>query len=138
MSKPDYEVIVRGRTSKGLTPEGKEESPDVAAVGHMMPDADVIEREGAYQISVELPGLAAADVDVALVDDEVTISAVKPDPAAVDCTVVARHLAERRYGIVRRSFRLPEGADRGDVRAHIENGLLTVVLAKAAGGSGVP
>jgi len=42
------------------------------------------------------------------------------------------HLSERRYGSFRRSFRLPQTVDAENIEAHLENGILTVVLPKAA------
>ncbi|HEY0834473.1 MAG TPA: Hsp20/alpha crystallin family protein [Azospirillum sp.] len=109
------------------------ESADAAAIGHTTPDADVIEYADAFEIVVELPGLTADEVAVTQAGGAVTVAAVKADPETTHCTALVRHLAERRYGLIRRAFPLPAGIEPDAIRACLENGVLTVVLPKTAG-----
>ncbi|WP_431855355.1 Hsp20/alpha crystallin family protein [Azospirillum sp.] len=127
-------VPVHPRT--GPEPNGSRvpESADDMAIGHLTPDADQIEYPEAHELLVELPGLAAPDIDVGLTEREVIVAAVKPDPEMTSCTAVARHLMERRYGAIQRAFALPPDIDRSAIRASVEDGVLTIVLPKARRG----
>ena len=42
------------------------------------------------------------------------------------------HISERRYGVLRRSFRVPEGVDRNKIEPSFANGVLTITLLKVA------
>ena len=73
-------------------------------------------------IITELPGLSEQDVEVLLDDDLLTVRAEKRSASSTG----------REYGVFLRSFRLPFSPDPAQVDAVLENGLLTIRIAKPA------
>jgi HSP20 family protein len=73
-------------------------------------------------IITELPGLSEQDVEVLLDDDLLTVRAEKKSESS----------SGREHGVFLRSFRLPFSPDPAQVDAVLENGLLTIRIAKPA------
>lgn len=89
---------------------------------------DLVERDGGYDLSVELPGLAPGDIDVRISDGMLTISGEKSEETKEE---KGRYrMQERRYGTVQRSLALPAGIDAARVEARFENGVLKLTLPK--------
>ncbi len=88
---------------------------------------DVREREGAYLLEADLPGLKKEDIKLNVNNGALTISAdlhseKKDEQNGYVCS-------ERRCGHVERSFNL-EGIDVSGVKADYQNGVLMVLLPK--------
>ncbi|MBP2150048.1 Hsp20/alpha crystallin family protein [Xanthobacter autotrophicus DSM 597] len=96
----------------------------------LAPAVDVAEREGAYEISAELPGLDEKDVEVKLANGLLTIRGEKKEER--EEKEKDYYLSERRYGAFTRSFQVPEGVDADKVEARFAKGVLTVTLPKTA------
>lgn len=89
------------------------------------------ETDKEVSIVTELPGVSARDVEVSLDDDVLTIRAeIKSESAAEPAAKRDYHLMERDYGRVLRSIRLPFSPDPKQLEAILQNGLLTIRLAK--------
>jgi HSP20 family protein len=104
--------------------------PRVRPFALTLPAADLVEEDGAYRVTVELPGMEQKDVDVSVSGDMLTIKGEKKEER--EEKQKDRYLSERRYGSFRRSFRLPETVDRDKIAASVKKGVLEVVLPKAA------
>ena len=102
------------------------EAGDTVARGF---EVDLREDEGHYIIEAELPGVAAADVEVTLEDGLLTIAAKRERDQKRDGENY--HLRERHVGRFSRSFRLPNDLDGDQVSAALNDGVLTVKLDKA-------
>lgn len=100
--------------------------------GMWSPVADIQENEDGYRVEVELPGMAADDVDVHVENGVLSISGEKKDERQEGEKGGNRYLVERRYGRFQRHFTLPSSVDAAKVAAHFDNGVLTVDLPKAA------
>lgn len=92
------------------------------------PAVDIAERERAYEVTAELPGLDANDIDVKFAHDMLTISGEKKEEK--EEKKKDYYLSERRYGSFQRSFQLPEGIDTDKIAANFEKGILKVTLPK--------
>ncbi len=98
--------------------------------GGWVPVADVWETPSAYRIDLELPAVAAEDVDVSVNEGVLEISGERrPRERGED---ERSHRVERRYGRFSRRFRLPENADEDAIRARVANGVLEVTIDKRA------
>lgn len=95
-----------------------------------MPAVDMIEREKAYEIAVELPGMDEKDVEIAVAGDALTITGEKHDER--EEKKVGYYLSERRYGSFRRSFLIPDDVDVDKIEASFRKGVLTVSLPRRA------
>jgi len=91
---------------------------------------DVAEKNGAYKVAAEIPGVKKEDIDVAVDGAQVTIAAeVKQEKEAQGQDERVLH-AERVYGKVTRSFSLPQEIDETRVEAKYRDGVLELTLPK--------
>jgi len=105
--------------SRHLTADGDE--PLVGAY-----PVDIREDENHIYVDAEMPGFKAEEVDVTFENGLLTIEAErKPEQAEG-----AKHLTERRYHRVSRSFTLPKTVDENKVDAKLTDGVLKLTLHK--------
>lgn len=90
--------------------------------------ADVAETDAEYWIAAELPGVSLDDVKLAIDGDVLTLTVEKRPEAEGENRNY--HHVERRYGTIRRVFRLPHGIDRDQVQATMKDGVLSIRLPK--------
>ncbi len=96
---------------------------------NVTPRADILEGEKAYMIQLDLPGVAREDLSIEVEGQTLTISARRSVPVPEGFKALHNERADRiEY---RRSFTLGNGVDVGRVEARLENGSLTVTLAKS-------
>lgn len=95
-----------------------------------VPAVDVCEREKEYEITAELPGMDASNVDVKLANGVLTIKGEKKEEK--EQKEKDYYMSERRFGSFQRSFQLPEGIDEDKIQANFEKGVLTITLPKGA------
>ena len=89
---------------------------------------DIREDDDNIYVEAEMPGFKKEEIDVNLEGGMLTISAER-SPEEFKGT---RHLDERRYTRVHRSFTLPSSVDEGEVDARFEDGVLKLTLQKKA------
>ncbi len=93
---------------------------------------DVAERNGAYAVTAELPGVKKEDIQVNIDGSQVTLSAeVKREKEATPQDERLLH-SERVYGKVSRSFTLPQEIDESRAEAKFRDGVLELTLPKKA------
>lgn len=92
------------------------------------PLANISETETEYLIKAELPEVSKEDVKVTVEEDVITISGERRKEAEHKDERV--HRVESFYGSFSRSFRLPEDADVGAIKAESRNGVLKVSVPK--------
>jgi len=92
------------------------------------PSSEAATTKDAYEISVELPGVAEQDIAVDLHGDQLTITGEKR--AEREETGKDYYFSERSFGRFRRAFRLPADADAGKISATHGNGVLTIAIPK--------
>lgn len=95
-----------------------------------VPSVDIVEKEGAYEVTAELPGVDEKNIEVSVADGMLTIKGEKEE--AREEKKKDYHLSERYYGSIRRTFGIPGGIDPARVVASFRNGVLTVTLPKSA------
>lgn len=92
---------------------------------------DVKERENAYAIHAEIPGVKKEDIHVSVDGAVVSISAERREEKEVkEGEQVLR--SERYFGKVSRSFQLPQEVDESQASAKYTDGVLELVLPKKA------
>lgn len=92
------------------------------------PSADAAATPEAYEISVELPGVSADQIDVSIKDRTVTIKGEKTTQRESEGKTY--YFSERVYGAFQRSFRLPEDAIADHLAADFKDGVLTLKIPK--------
>jgi HSP20 family protein len=92
---------------------------------------DVAEKNGAYTVTAELPGVKKEDIQITIDGPQVTLAAeVKREKEAAQDERVLH--AERVYGKVTRSFTLPQEVDEAKAEAKFRDGVLELTLPKKA------
>ncbi len=88
------------------------------------PEVDIYETGAAYQLVVDMPGVAREGLRIELDGSELKI---RGERGAVSGTPLAGgHVADR----FERSFTVPDGVDAEGITAALSDGVLTVQLAK--------
>ena len=92
---------------------------------------DVAEKNGAYTVCAELPGVRKEDIQVSIDGAEVTLSAeVKREKEVTEDARVLH--TERTFGKLSRSFTLPQEIDEAAAEAKFRDGVLELTLPKKA------
>lgn len=93
-----------------------------------MPAVDIVEKEDAFEITAELPGMDEKNIEVKLNNGNLTIKGEKKDER--EEKKKDYYLSERHYGSFQRTFALPDGVDPEKIEAHFAKGVLTLKLPK--------
>ena len=92
------------------------------------PRVDVLEKDNAYLVKAELPGVKKEDIHISIDGSQVTIEAeVKREKK--DEKDRELHI-ERVHGKVMRSFTLPQEVDEAKAQAKVNDGVLELTLPK--------
>lgn len=102
----------------------------VSETGAIVPTIDVFTRGEDLVMRAELPGISADDVDISVTDGVLTVSAERHEETRVDEQDYL--VRESRWGTMRRSMRLPEGADVSKIHATYSDGILEITMPSAA------
>jgi HSP20 family protein len=94
------------------------------------PPIDIVEKDNHYEVTAELPGLDAKNIDLQLSEGVLTIKGEKKEEK--EEKTKDRYVSERRYGSFRRSLRVPSSVDADKIEASYKSGILTVTLPKSA------
>ena len=117
-----YKLLTQGRGQ-----EAAESGTGTASVPAWAPPVDISERDDAYVLTVELPGVKVADLEIAFQDGLLTIQGERTLTRNSDEQF---HVLERRYGLFRRSITLPLHVNADAIEASTEDGVLRVVVPK--------
>ena len=93
-----------------------------------IPSVDLVDADGEFTLTAELPGVEPDDVEVDVEGGVLTIKGEKKEERKEETKT--RRLVERSYGSFERTFNLPRSVDPEKVKAQFENGVLTVHLPK--------
>ena len=95
------------------------------AFGDFAPALDIEEKEEAYFVTVDLPGLKKEDIKIDLQDSVLTISGERTREVKGE-----GRYTERAHGRFQRSFTLPHLVASEKIEAKCEDGVLHVTLPK--------
>jgi HSP20 family protein len=92
---------------------------------------EIAEKNGAYSLSAELPGVRKEDIQVTIDGAQVTLAAEVKREKEVTHDERVLH-TERAFGKVSRSFALPQEVDEAKAEAKFRDGILELTLPKKA------
>ncbi|MFB9263300.1 Hsp20/alpha crystallin family protein [Bradyrhizobium erythrophlei] len=92
------------------------------------PAVDVVEKDNAYEITAELPGMDEKNVEVMVANETLTIKGEKREEREEQKKDY--YLQERHFGSFERSLAVPQGVDVDKIEASFTKGVLTVTLPK--------
>lgn len=106
---------------------GKDSS---SATADWVPAVDIEEYTDRFELFVDLPGVAASEVDITLEDGVLTLAGERSALRATDEVLNARR--ERGTGRFHRRFILPDTVDAERVEARERDGVIAVTIPKQA------
>ena len=103
-------------------------SPSPGFTSRVFPSINVTEDKDHYYLRAELPGLKPEELDISVVEEQVSIRGERRIPA--EKGEFNYHRRERQEGSFRRSLSLPMEVNAEKVRAEMKKGILKVSLPK--------
>ena len=92
------------------------------------PRSDASAAADAYEVCLELPGVKSDDIEVSLHDGNLTVKGEKRVTREEKGRTY--FFSEREYGAFQRSFRLPADAERENITADFQDGVLIIRVPK--------
>jgi len=92
------------------------------------PAVDIAEKDNAFEITADLPGMDEKNVEVQVANGNLTIKGEKKEEKEEKKKDFYLH--ERHFGSFERSFSIPDGVDADKIEANFKKGVLTVTLPK--------
>jgi HSP20 family protein len=119
-----------GQSVEEKIEHGLEVAKDTFAnVASHLPFANLAKKgSDTFKIEIDLPGVKKEDIDLQVEENILTIKAVRKMKNEVKKDDY--YLCESNFGMISRSFVLPEGIDTSKVDAKYEDGRLYVTLEK--------
>ena len=96
--------------------------------GLLVPAVEMTETKTAYKLSIEVPGMDAADIEMHVQDDAILIAGEKKERREAD--EKGYSFSERSYGAFERRIEVPPGADAKGIKAKVRNGVLEIAMPK--------
>ncbi len=104
------------------------EEPFLEGHEQFRPSTNIAETDTGYEVTVDLPGMKAEDVNIELQEGTLTISGKSEAEEEEGKTF---HRIERRTGEFRRTIGLPAPVDEAAIEAEFKDGVLQIVLPKS-------
>ena len=95
------------------------------------PGFEIRETDDAFVFRAYMPGVRNEDLDISLIGNQLQITGKRDQEQQQD--EGRYHTYERAYGSFTRVFVLPDSADTDNLRAELNNGVLTLSIPKKAG-----
>jgi HSP20 family protein len=118
------------RATRGFWPRRRFPWPALLRETAWVPDMDILERAGKTVVRVDVPGIKREDLEVAVEGEMLVIRGKREEEKEVK--EEDYYCSERATGEFSRAISLPEGVKAEDIEATCEDGVLEVVLPKAA------
>ena len=96
-----------------------------------MPALDLVERDDAYEVHLDVPGIDPKDIEVTLQNDLLIVRGERKTAHEEKDAEGKVHRRESWEGRFERSIRLPGGVNAGKVKAKGKDGVLEITLPKA-------
>jgi HSP20 family protein len=93
-----------------------------------MPPADVRVSDGDLVLTLDVPGLTSADLEIEFLDGMLFVRGERKRPEVPDGTTWTH--SERGFGRFERRIKLPEGVDPDRVTAALSEGVLSLIVPK--------
>ena len=94
-----------------------------------IPAAELIEKDDALHLKLEVPGMEAKDLDIQVMADQVAIAGERKSETKSESNGSTR--SEFRYGKFQRIIPLPVRIQNTNVTAEYKNGILNLTLPKS-------
>jgi len=96
--------------------------------GAWIPAVNILEKKDSIDITVEMPGVDAKDVEVTIENGVLSLRGERKFEAASEGETY--HRVESAFGMFERRFTLPPAVDSNKIDARFKNGIMTIHLPK--------
>ncbi len=96
--------------------------------GTWVPPVNILEREDGVEITIEMPGVDAKDVEVTVEDGVLSIRGERQFEEATEGETY--HRVESSFGAFERRFTVPTSVNPGKIEARFKNGVMILALPK--------
>ena len=103
-------------------------APTPGFTSRVFPSINITEDKDNYYLRAELPGVKSGELDISVVEDQVSIRGERKIP--LEKKEFNYHRRERQEGAFRRTISLPMEIDSDKVSAEMKKGILKVTLPK--------
>lgn len=93
------------------------------------PSADMVEKDDEFEVSIDMPGMDAKDIDIDLSGDVLTVRGEMREERKEEKENY--YFSERCHGVLQRSFRVPPTVDTAKIAATLDKGVLKLTLPKS-------
>jgi HSP20 family protein len=126
----DFDRLVDEVLSSGRTRNVQKDNRD-GAVRCLKPRMDLHENNQRNRVTAtfDFPGLSKENIQIDLHNGKLTVSAETKQSEEHDETGYA--VRERRYGKYSRTLQIPQGIKEEEIKASMENGVLTIIFPKS-------
>lgn len=97
--------------------------------GNALPSLDVSETDGAIEVTMDVPGMPAEDIDIQLHENSLTVTGTHKEEH--EEKERSYHRVERRRGSFSRTIPLPCAVAEDKVQAKVKDGVLEIHLPKS-------
>jgi len=92
------------------------------------PRTDLVEKDDAFHLRLDVPGMSKEDISINLQNGTLTVSGERTSERTEEDEEYVR--VERAFGTFHRTFRLPDAVDEDNIEAAYEDGVLTIHVPK--------
>ena len=92
------------------------------------PRTDLVEKDDAFHLRLDVPGMSKDDISINLQNGTLTVSGERSSEKTEEGEEYVR--VERAFGTFHRTFRLPDAVDPDSIEAAYEDGVLTINVPK--------
>jgi HSP20 family protein len=92
------------------------------------PRTDLVEKDDAFHLRLDVPGMSKEDISINLQNGTLTVSGERTSERTEEGEEYVR--VERAFGTFHRTFRLPDAVDEKNIEATYEDGVLTIDVPK--------
>jgi HSP20 family protein len=103
-------------------------APLLTETTEWLPAVELVEKDGEFVLTAEIPGMAKKDVDISIEDDVLTLKGEKKFER--DEEKEHMHIREREYGSFTRAFTLPRNVDAAKISAEYHDGIVEIHMPK--------
>jgi HSP20 family protein len=109
-------------------------APLLTETTEWLPAVELVEKDGEFVMTAEIPGMAREDVDISVEDNVLTLKGEKKFER--DEEKEEMHIREREYGTFARTLTLPRTVDAAKIRAEYRDGVVEIHMPKGPGAEG--
>jgi HSP20 family protein len=123
-----FNTLLPAALHRELARTAADQAAACASISHTI-RGEVIEREGAWELVLDLPGMDREDIEVLVEGSELVVKGMRNREAMGEKDRLLH--SSRLFGSFERHYQLSEEIDLEKVTAQMDKGVLQITLAKA-------